>query len=240
MRIAVIDDRKTDRDMLSELLGELLRVRGYSVGIDCFPDGETFLKKFSGGEYDIIFLDIYMKELTGIQTAQEIRKLDARVHLVFCTTSNEFASESYAVRADDYILKPYESSMLERVLDRLSLEELEEQRMLFLPDGRGVRISKILYTALDGHYVNLYMQDGSVVKVRMTQEAFARLLQPYPEFACCNRGMLVNFRRVAGLEKDDFLMENGSKIPISRRRVAEIKKQYVSFLTKYMRKGGTE
>lgn len=238
MKIAVIDDRKEDRDKLSDLLREQLNARGYSLTVTCFPDGESFLKQFSCGTYDIIFLDIYMKELTGIETAQEVRRLDQNVRLIFCTTSNEFASESYSVRADDYILKPYAESTLMRVFDKLSLEKLEEQRMLRLPDGQSVRITHILYTTLAGHYVNIRMKDGSVIRVRMTQGEFARLLQPYPEFVSCNRGMLINFRRVAKLERDDFLMEGGDRVPISRRRIAEVKKQYGGYLTERMRRGG--
>lgn len=238
MKIAVIDDRKEDRDKLSNLLREELNSRGYSLTVTCFADGESFLEQFQGGTYDMIFLDIYMKELTGIETAQGIRRLDQNVRLIFCTTSNEFASESYSVRADDYILKPYESSTLMRVFDKLSLEKLEEQRMLCLPDGQSVRVSCILYTTLAGHYVNISMEDGSVIRVRMTQGEFERLMQPYPEFASCNRGMLINFRRVAKLEREDFLMEGGDRVPISRRRIAEMKKQYGSYLTERMRRGG--
>ena len=75
MRAAIIDDRAEDRAILHRELDTILRERGYSVeGIDLFSGGEEFLAKFRGGRYDLVFLDIYMEGINGIQTAREIRR----------------------------------------------------------------------------------------------------------------------------------------------------------------------
>ena len=99
MRAAIIDDRAEDRAILHRELDTILRERGYSVeGIDLFSGGEEFLAKFRGGRYDLVFLDIYMEGINGIQTAREIRRTDKNVRLIFVTTSNDFAAESYELR----------------------------------------------------------------------------------------------------------------------------------------------
>lgn len=83
MKIAIVDDSKDDRERIVGLLQEQLRGRGYSVCLEQFPDGETFLQTFRDGSYDIVFLDIYMRKLNGIQTAQRIRETDRDVRLIF-------------------------------------------------------------------------------------------------------------------------------------------------------------
>ena len=68
-----------------------------------------------------------MEKLTGVDAAREIRKKDKKVKIVFITTSNEFASESYEVRAEDYLIKPYDKTRLENVMDRIFSEKKTEK-----------------------------------------------------------------------------------------------------------------
>ena len=59
-----------------------------------------------------------MEDLTGVETAKAIRKTDEQVKIVFITTSNEFASESYEVRAEDYLIKPFDGRRMNKIIDR--------------------------------------------------------------------------------------------------------------------------
>ena len=107
MRISIVDDRLEDRNALQRELDSALREKGYSVEtIDLYSSGEEFLSGFKKGKYDLIFFDIYMEGINGIEAAAEVRKEDKSVRLIFVTTSNDFAAESYSLRADYYLLKP--------------------------------------------------------------------------------------------------------------------------------------
>ena len=75
--------------------------------ISAFPSGEAFLASYRPGLFDLIILDIFMKEITGMDTARKIRESDQTVRIVFSTSSNDFASESYEVNACYYLKKPY-------------------------------------------------------------------------------------------------------------------------------------
>jgi len=136
MRAAIIDDREDDRAVLFRELDSVLREKGYTVeNIDTFTGGEEFLESYEKGKYDLIFFDIYMEGMNGIQAASEVRKSDRDVRLVFVTTSNDFAAESYSLRADYYLLKPFVHDDIVKALTIIDLADYERQRVVTFADG---------------------------------------------------------------------------------------------------------
>ena len=107
MNIAIVDDRKTDSDRLVGFIDTYAEQHRLQWGaMDRFSSGEDFLGAFTPGKYDLIFLDIYMDGITGMETAKRIRQTDHDCRIIFITTSPEFAVESYNVNASFYLLKP--------------------------------------------------------------------------------------------------------------------------------------
>ena len=118
LRIAITDDLNSEREKLSSAIIAPFSKVGLNVGnIDEYTSGEELLRQFSAGRYDLIFLDIYMGGMSGVETAKRIRTLDKNVMLVFVTTSNEFASESYAVKANFYLLKPVRAESIRQLAE---------------------------------------------------------------------------------------------------------------------------
>ena len=148
MRIAIVDDNHTDRIFLREGLERILLKRNIENSeIHIFNSAEDILEYLKNEQetfFDLIFMDIYMEKLTGVDAAREIRKKDKKVKIVFITTSNEFASESYEVRAEDYLIKPYDKTRLENVMDRI-FSEKKYGKILELKDGRKIIINSIVY-----------------------------------------------------------------------------------------------
>ena len=97
MRVAFIDDDPNELKILHTYFNDL--TDSSTISIDDFSSGEEFLSRFTAGLYDLVILDIFTGDLTGVDVARKIRETDHNVRLVFCTTSNDFASESYEVAA---------------------------------------------------------------------------------------------------------------------------------------------
>jgi len=97
MRVAFIDDDPNELKILHPYFNDLTDPS--TISIDDFSSEEEFLSRFTAGLYDLVILDIFMGDLTGVDVARKIRETDHNVRLVFCTTSNDFASESYEVAA---------------------------------------------------------------------------------------------------------------------------------------------
>ena len=95
-----------------------------------------------------------------MDVAREIRKSDREVRLVFSTTSNEFASESYEVNACYYLLKPFGKDRVKAMLDRIDLAQLEKMRTVQLPDGTTIVLRDIIYADYAAHCTTLHCKHG--------------------------------------------------------------------------------
>lgn len=239
MKVAIIDDWSSDRKELSLMISDCLTEYGLFIShLDTFESGDAFLSGFEKGTYSLIFLDIFMEGINGIETARQIREKDLDVKLIFITSSNDYASESYSVRADYYLLKPCSHSDLMKAIGKLKLYESEKARILSLPDGQRIRPASISYTAYSGHYVMIYLVSKEQLRVRCTQRAWEQQLLTIPGFVRCTKGMIVNLDEVERLESTLFVMKGGAHVPISRRNYSDVKQLYSDFLITKVRKGG--
>lgn len=235
MRIAIVDDDIQMYDRLHAYLNELL---GDSSEIIGFPSGEEFLFAWKPGAFDLIILDIFMDRLTGMDVAREIRKTDRDVRIVFSTTSNEFASESYEVNACYYLHKPFGRDRVKAMLDRIDLAEIEKMRTVKLPDGTSVQLRNIIYVDFASHRVTLHCKHNDDTVVRASLSEIEPLLCAYPYFFSPSKGIIVNFYEVTAQTGDTFTMSDGRSIPISRRKAKEVLEAYSTFRFEILRKGG--
>ena len=235
MRIAIVDDDKQIYERLRAYFGELL---GAAAELTYFSSGEELLRICQPGAFELIVLDIFMEKLTGMDVAREIRKTDSDVRLVFCTTSNEFASESYEVNACYYLHKPFDKDRLKAMLDRIDLAQIEKERLIRLPDGRSAVLHDILYADYAAHYTTLHCKYGKDIILRASLSEIEELLCAYPCFFIPSKGVIINFHEVEAQNADTFTMSDGSLIPISRRKAKEVTDAYSSFLFQQLRKGG--
>lgn len=238
MRIAIVDDDPAAREELAALL--TARLPGTVPAL--FPDGESFLAAFAPGDYDLVLLDIFMGGCTGVDVARQVRTVDDRVRLVFCTTSNGFASESYQVGATDYLQKPFDEQRVQAMLRRVDPQLLEQQRTVTLPDGQQVRLSAVVYADYAEHRVTLHLTDGSAVRQRCAFARIQELLCGSGRFFSPCKGVVVNFEQVAARQtaQDTFVLTDGTVVPISRRRQKAVVEAYAAFCFQRLRREATE
>ena len=235
MKIAIVDDDISMCEQLTAYLSELLCG---SAELVCFPNGEDFLHSWRQGDADLIILDIFMKTLTGIDVAREIRKTDKIVKLVFSTASNEFASESYEVNACYYLRKPLDRERVKAMLDRINITEIEKIRTAKLPDGSSVRLRDILYADCAAHCVTLHNKCGENTVVRTPFSEIEALLCAYPYFLSPTKGTVINLYEAELQNCDAFKMSDGSFISVSRRKAKEVLEAYSSFRFDLLRQRG--
>lgn len=157
MKVALVDDDYEQLEYLSKLVSNELSHLGDTLfKITKYKSGEDFLDNWEIGKFDLVILDIYMGKLTGIEVAYKIREQDEHVILAFCTSSNEYASESYDVGAKHYIRKPITPDSISKMFRRLNLDTIEKTRIVKLPDGHNVMIRNILYTEYENHVIIVY------------------------------------------------------------------------------------
>lgn len=231
MRIAIIDDILTDAKKLYQDLCQW--ADAYCIPMvpepAIFTGGEAFLEQFTKNKYDVIFLDIYMDGMTGMEAARQIRMVDSSCRLVFTTMSSDFAVESYEVGASYYLVKPYSYDQLCNAMARCQASKLEEAQSILLPGNHLLFLHKIAYTQYDKRRIYVHFKDGETDILSMKQKDFSRVLLPYPYFFECIRGIIINFEAVDSMSEDSFTMINGTVIPVSRLKVREVRERFLNY-----------
>lgn len=229
MRLAIVEDDDKVRQQLQTYVLQYFQGRENDVDIRLFADGDEILEDYAA-DYDLIFLDIQMKRLDGLATAERIRERDEDVYLVFITNLANYAIRGYAVHALDFILKPVNFLMLRQVL--MSVERLLEQkpkRYITLPTDTGLTrldVSQITYVETDGHAVSIYTERGISPAAEYARDGGTawkiRIFR-------CNSCYLVNLRHVERVENGGAIV-GGRALTISRPR----HKAFMEALTKYL------
>lgn len=230
MKIAIVEDDKIYIKVLIHLLEIALTESGYSENtIDTFDSSSGFLSDFKAHFYDLILLDIYIDSMTGIDVARIIRQHDKYVKLVFCTSSNEFATESYEVGAVNYLLKPATLKSIQTMLNTISIQSDNGRRKIILPDGWELDTSSVSFCEYINHVITIHFSDGFSHNVRMKQSELEDLLLSNPAFFSPNRGIIINFAKVTDFSSQAFVIEGYPPIPISRGKQKEAKKAYINY-----------
>ncbi|MCC8024552.1 MAG: LytTR family DNA-binding domain-containing protein [Clostridium sp.] len=238
MKAAIIDDLSTWREEIRTCLIDYLSENyfGEIPVVESFESGEDFLSCFTANTYDIIFIDQYMREYSGIDTAQKIREQDALVALVFITTSREHAIDSYQVRACGYLVKPFQYEEFQRTMNLAGLDKIRNSRFISLGKQK-ILLREILWCNQDNHYVEVHTDKRGTLRFRLRFGDFSSLLAPYPQFLTCYKGCIVNMERAQCVDETAFLMDTGNKVPFSQRNRKKIETLFYEYLFQRERQG---
>ena len=215
MNILICDDIKEEASALAALLSSL------NVENVVFTDtSHAFDYICSGAKIDACFLDIVMPEINGIELAEKLRQNNFDGKIVFLTASNDFAHESYKVKAFDYLIKPPTLENITGVLK--SLEEASKDNdtdglaVKTQGSARVILFRDISHVEVIDHVVYIKLSDRSIIKESTTFGEMAERLLQDSRFARCHRSYIVNLNEIAVVSNREIVMKNSAKIPISR------------------------
>lgn len=227
MRIAVCDDLATDRAKLGGLLEKYCREHSIKLVLDTFENGEEFLAGFTAGKYQLIFFDVYMGGISGVDAARRVRQTDSDCALVFTTTSSDYAIDSFEVRASDYLVKPYGETELSEAMDWCVQNITQSVRSIELISNReriNVAIKDIIYVEVTARVSVVHTEGAEVSTNRGLSDIEAEIADE--DFLRCHRSFLVNMNHIRRPDKADFIMTNGERVPIGTDNLAKIKQAF--------------
>lgn len=230
MNIAIVEDDVRLREEFRQYIINYFEGRENQCRITLFADGDEILENYHA-TYDLIFLDIQMQRLDGMQTAERIRQLDTEVYLIFITNLANYAIKGYSVNALDFVLKPVNYLMLKQLLQRVErMLESRVKKYITLPTERGLtrlEVSQIYYVETENHAVCVYTERG-VWKLRESMRNMENMLVKQ-DFYRCNNCYLVNLAHVEQVDGSTVTVA-GYQLTISRPRY----KAFMAALTKYI------
>ena len=238
MRIAICDDHKETVSQLSQSVKEYFAQQpDMAVTICEYYDGQGLLDGYDTQQYDIIFLDIEMPGLSGMDVAKELRLRGCDALLVFVTAYAEFMAASFHVEAFDFLTKPVSDSDMARVLGRCVQKLNQLSGTMIVKTGNGtavVRLREVLYIASSKHHLSVVLRDGTVIRSMMTLSQMEDSLKAYPQFIRCHQSYIMNIDYVAELCREHFAMQPIyqsiiEKVPISRKYAETVKDRFFRY-----------
>lgn len=179
---------------------------------------------------DLVFMDIFMAETSGVVLAREIRSLSTDVQLVFLTSSNEFAAESYEVGAMDYILKPTTQSQVKKVFENYIKARKSQRRYILVKRGRDeVKIEEagIFYVRTIGNETSIHTKTGVIRAYYPLREIEKQL--DLSHFLKVRKGLITSMDYIETMEGDYCMLKNGEEYAISRKNKAENRKKFYDY-----------
>lgn len=228
-KIAVCDDAARDRDLLVSFIKTKLPFCEVLV----YESGEALLWDVENRDHiDILFLDIFMDGMSGIEAARRIRKVDPDALLIFVSSSEDFYRDSYDLYAFNYLNKPINmdrfNDVLSRAVERLNKEMDMVISFSFNNELHRVHYSELLYLSSEGHIVNFHLKNGDVLKAYGKLDDYAGQLSS-EIFLRCHQSYIVNLSNVTSLRSSEFAIGE-IRVPVSRSYSGEARDKYRSYM----------
>lgn len=227
-KISVIDDNYADTEYAASLVTRWAEAAGHSLKIFTFPSAEAFLFQYEEEQdFDILLLDIEMKEMNGVDLAKRVRQGNDGLQIVFITGYPDFIAEGYEVSALHYLMKPVSREKLYAVLDKAAANLAKAEKRICVTYERRtefVPFSQILYVEAQRQYVLIHTF-GETYRMK---RSFAETVDELDEFFFkCQRSYCVNLCHVTQIKRSCVLLKNGEEVPVSRGMAEMIGKEMI-------------
>lgn len=223
MNIAIVDDLEPDRLRLEKYLRKYDAAHGLNFRITQFDSGEALLRDFVPFRYSLIFLDIYMDGMTGVDAAKKIRETDENVLILFLTTSREYSMEAFSVFASGYLEKPCEEAALFRTLNHVLCIKSEQEKTLtfsYAKKNYCLRLSDVVLLETKGNYIVITDREDQTYRTRKTFSEASSLLDR--RFLTLVKGVSVNMDYITEIKGRNCYLENGMVLFLHVRKQKEL------------------
>lgn len=230
MRVAIVDDEDKTLEGFEDFISRYSKRINETFYIDKFKDGTTFLDNYKEG-YDIVFLDIAMPGINGLETAKILRTKDPSVLLIFMTSLAQYAIKGYEVEAFDYLVKPITYDFFVIKMDKCISSLKKKQPKTFLIKSASesfvTPLNDIKFIESVKHYLFFHLVDKEVKMRGTLNEIKDKFLQN--NFVEINRSLIINLSFVEGYTNTEVNVA-GESLPLSRL----YKTKFLDSLTKFL------
>lgn len=232
--IGVCEDQPDERKKISALICEYGKTHHLEMELYEYDSGYTFWEAYQPGQLSILFLDIYLKDSTGIEIARKLRGDGEKCDLIFLTSSPDHAIEGFELSARHYLIKPATAEKIDQALDRCETKlnsryiEVESDRLKHRVYFDQIRYIEVFDKVSIIHTVK---QD---IKTYLALSKLEKELGGQP-FLRCHRCAIVNMDYIKDYTATDFIMDDLSLVAIHKKGSTETRQIYLDYLFSQMR-----
>lgn len=233
MIVAVCDDSKSSRSTIISYLKQSNSITREDLCYE-FSSSEELLMAYNNGQrFDVVFLDVIMGEIDGVDAGIKIRSIDQKVIIVFVSNYPQYAIPAYDCEAFYFMVKPISQKNFDQVYNKV-IQKYNFLHKYYIVQKKGnvqkILISDILYIEIYRKHLIFHTTSKQIQTVGKLSEVSAALAQY--GFCQVHQGYLVNMSKITDFIGYDVVLEGGVKVMISIRRRAEVLRQYAQYLEK--------
>ena len=226
-KVAICDDERDQIEYIASIVASWSVHEGYHCDIRTFSSAEAFLFEYEEDKaYDILLLDVEMKNMDGIELAKRIRKDSNRAEIIFITSHFEFVGEGYEVDALHYLVKPISEDKLTQVLSKAAEKlSVEPPSVVISCEGGTVKLyeSDILYVESFLHYIVIHTKDNEY-RIKENISVFENKLSD--DFYRIHRSYLASLKHVTRISRTSVHIGN-TELPLSRGKYDDINRAFI-------------
>lgn len=231
MRIAICDDDSFYRECIQNIVATSLSNIGRQHTIKVFQYGEEFCQDENNFyEFDIVFLDIEMNKLNGMEVARKIRERNSEVAIVFITVAAEYVFEGYEVNAARYIMKQNFDKLLPECLYAIMNQKEKIKgniRCKFINGYQEIGFHDLMYIESSLHKLCFVLVDKKLYQYEKLDE-IEKLCREW-KLIRSHKSFLVNPEYIVQINSYTIYLKDGTEIPIAKSRYAKAKEQFLKY-----------
>lgn len=232
IKIAICDDENIFIENYIEIINNIKKDNKYNIEIHTFNSGKDLIKytTINDVKFDLVFLDIIMKEINGIDTAKLLKRADEHTEIVFLTSSKEYALDSYDIKAFNYIIKS--SEQLESKIYEAIKNSYEKKDNYIVINNKSfiekIQISKIIYIESNKRKIIFNTVDGKHETYEKLDNIYEKL-ESYG-FVKTHRSYIINMYFIKKIGQKELITTTGDIILISRSNTDIVRDRFIKYL----------
>ena len=237
MNAAVCDDEEFYRNEVVNLLSAYANEAGYEIDVDAWENGSSMVEAMrdTGKDYDIMFLDIEMPGLSGMDVASELCRIGQSTSVCFVTAHNCYAYDAFRVDAIAYITKPIKYADIKKVMEKAEMyvhyrqnkKEAEQRYLDIVCDRENVVIDldKVVYIEKRRNQCVFRCTDREQICYDSLRNIYKKLNPDI--FLYIHQGYIASFPHIKEVRPDRVCFGSGMQAPLSRRHYASLRKRHL-------------
>ncbi len=235
IKIAICDDENIIVNQIEGIIQNVCKMEGILVNIDVFYSGESLEKEIMlETKYDLIFLDIQMKNGDGINTAKNIRKVDENVLFIYVSGYDKYMMELFQLDVFAFIKKPIHKDVLTQTFLKANNKICNKMfyfTFRYKSEEYKIPCKDILYFESNGRKISIYHRNGERDTFNgKLSEVEVKLFEGKIPFMRIHQSYLVNYYLIKARSKSEVTLINGKKLPISEERQKKFGDEYSRLL----------
>ncbi|MDY5913113.1 MAG: LytTR family DNA-binding domain-containing protein [Inconstantimicrobium porci] len=236
--IAYCDDEDIQLCYMDTLIKQWSEENKISYCLSIFKSAEEFLFENEGNyPFDLVFLDVDMKAMNGMELARKIREKDKNIIIIFITNYEKYVFEGYEVNAYRYLLKPINEEKVADVLNSIIKNNSQEKKYIiekYEGELKKIDLGDILYFEAKGHYVYIHTINEIVIVKKSLQDEIKAVCQNGQAlfengFVSTHRSFIVNLKYIEQILKNECVLTNADKVPISRNAYKDVNESFIRY-----------